>query len=118
MGEPRIAVFGERGSGKTSLLARLLFDLHKSFEHKEREYRLEVKDATRYLLLLETYNKLTNNNTDSPGTQRYHDYCAELVCKDEVAKDNTSKTKVMDLEFLDYPGGWLYHTPGTEDEKK
>src|SRR5208337_3924206 len=66
----------------------------------------------------ETYNKLTNNNTDSPGTQRYHDYCAELVCKDEVAKDNTSKTKVMDLEFLDYPGGWLYHTPGTEDEKK
>lgn len=101
--EVRIAVFGPRGSGKTTLLASYYGNQQLYSFEESHLYKLEAKDASVGLELLEVYHGMEDGHFPQ-GTEKFKEYIFNLKIKN-------IPTTAMKIIWYDYPGGWWEREP-------
>lgn len=104
----RIAFFGSRSSGKTSLLSSYFGHMQRPSWERERQYRISTSVADSNLLLRNFY-RMQKGSFPEATVGRELPYVFSMWI-------SGCRQPAFDIEWIDYPGEWWEKVP--EDEAK
>ena len=107
--EIRFALFGPRGSGKTTFLSSYYGNQQRDVFEKSYGYHIEAEDTSQGNNLLAKYYGLENGEFPM-GTESFGSFAFGL-------KVGPLKSPSIRLVWHDYPGGWWQSAPSDQEER-
>jgi len=107
--EIRIAVFGENGCGKTTLLSSFYGKQKSRNQDQGKDYYLLANDTSKGYNLLRNFYRMKDEGVFPEGTKEFSEYSFSFFVGE-------FEDPSLQIRWYDYPGGWLTRTPSDEEE--